>query len=96
MSSSYTGRSVLQAKELPAQKFRLLGAYLERISTKMFPHHSFTSTEETLEKRASQLKARLLRIKKIEKQNLANKLAELGLILAKPTKKGINAYKTSC
>ena len=92
----HRAKFVLQARELPQQKFQLLKAYLEKIHTEAFPHHIFTIPDEVLEKRASQLKARLLRIEKLEKQNLANKLAELGLILAKPTKKGINAYKTSC
>jgi transposase-like protein len=76
----------LQAKELPEQKFQLLKAYLEFIQTDSFPHHIFTIPDEELEKRASQLKASLLKITKLEKQNLANKLAELGLMLAKTNK----------
>jgi transposase-like protein len=76
----------LQAKELPEQKFQLLKAYLEFIQTDSFPHHIFTIPDEELEKRASQLKASLLKVTKLEKQNLANKLAELGLMLAKTNK----------
>jgi transposase-like protein len=76
----------LQAKELPEQKFQLLKAYLEFIQTDSFPHHIFTIPDEELEKRASQLKASLLKVTKLEKQNLANKLAELGLMLAKTKK----------
>ncbi len=73
----------LQVNELPERKFKLLKNYLEFVQTDKFPHHIFTVPDEELEKRASQLKADLLRITKLEKQNLANKLAELGLLLAK-------------
>ena len=75
----------LLKKELPEQKHQLLKNYLEKIPTH-FPHHIFTIPDEELEKRASQLKASLLKVKKLEKQNLANKLAELGLMLAKTNK----------
>lgn len=77
----------LVKKELPEQKFQLLKSYLEKISTNDFPHHIFTIPDEELEKRASQLKAKMLKITKLQKQNLANKLAELGLLLAKTNKK---------
>jgi transposase-like protein len=76
----------LLKKELPEQKHQLLKNYLEKIPTQDFPHHIFTIPDEELEKRASQLKASLLKVKKLEKQNLANKLAELGLMLAKTNK----------
>lgn len=76
----------LQAKELPEQKFQLLKEYLEKIPTDGFPHHIFTIADEELEKHASQLKANLLKVTKLQKQNLANKLAELSLMLAKTNK----------
>lgn len=76
----------LTKKELPEQKFSLLKAYLEKIPTNSFPHHIFTIPDENLEKRASQLKGELLKIAKVGKQNLANRLAELGLVLAKTNK----------
>jgi len=76
----------LQAKELPEQKFQSLRKYLETIPTNEFPHHIFRIPDEELEKRASQLKANLLKVSKLQKQNLANKLAELGLILTKTNK----------
>jgi transposase-like protein len=73
-------------KELPELKHQLLKNYLEKIPTQDFPHHIFTIPDEELEKRASQLKANLLKITKLEKQNLANILASLGLQLAKTNK----------
>jgi transposase-like protein len=76
----------LLKKELPELKFQLLKNYLEKIPTQDFPHHIFTIPDEELEKRASQLKANLLKITKLEKQNLANALASLGLQLAKTNK----------
>ncbi len=82
----HRAKLLLQAKEFSGQKFELLKSYLEFVQTNDFPHHIFTIPDEELEKRASQLKASLLNITKLEKQNLANKLAELGLILAKTNK----------
>jgi transposase-like protein len=82
----HKAKLLLQRKELPQQKFDLLKAYLEKISAKEFPHHIFTIPDEELEKRASQLNASLLKVTKFEKQNLANKLTELGLMLAKTNK----------
>ncbi|MEM5810913.1 MAG: hypothetical protein QXP66_03350 [Candidatus Aenigmatarchaeota archaeon] len=79
----HKAKLLLQAKELPENKFNLMKSYLEKIQTQEFPHHIFTIPDEELEKRASQLKASLLNIKKLEKQNLANSLAKLGLMLAK-------------
>ncbi|MDI6807118.1 MAG: hypothetical protein QMD14_04930 [Candidatus Aenigmarchaeota archaeon] len=82
----HQAKLALQAKELPERKFRLLKDYLEFIQGDRFPHHIFTIPDEELEKRASQLNATLLRVTKLQKQNLANRLAELGLILAKTNK----------
>jgi len=82
----HKAKLALQAKELPEQKFQLLKDYLEFVQSNNFPHHIFSIPDEELEKRASQLKASLLRITKLEKQNLANKLAKLGLILADTNK----------
>ena len=79
----HKAKLMLQEKELQDRKFQLLKSYLEIIPTADFPHHIFTIPDEDLEKRASQLKASLQKITKLEKQNLANKLAELGLMLAK-------------
>ena len=84
----------LVKNELPEQKFLLLKNYLEKIPTQDFPHHIFTISDEELEKRASQLKARLLNITKLQKKNLANKLAELGLILAKTNKERHQAIQS--
>jgi len=82
----HRAKLALQARELPERKFQLLKNYLELVQTDEFSHHIFTIPDEVLEKRASRLKASLLRVKKLEKQNLANKLAELGLILARTNK----------
>jgi len=77
----------LTAKELPQQKFQLLKSYLEKIPTGSFPHHIFQPKREELElpelARSSQIKFQTLDFVKREKQNLANKLAELGMLLAK-------------
>ncbi|MDI6807324.1 MAG: hypothetical protein QMD14_06015, partial [Candidatus Aenigmarchaeota archaeon] len=82
----HRAKLLLQAKELPQRKFQLLKSYLEFVQTDKFPHHIFIIPDEELEKRASQLKASLLKITKLQKRNLANKLAELGLMLAKSSR----------
>lgn len=79
----HRAKLLLQAKELSERKFQPLKNYLEFVQTDQFPHHIFTFRDELLEKRASQLKTNLLKITKLQKQNLANKLAELGLMLSK-------------
>lgn len=79
----HRAKQSLQARELPRQKFQLLKAYLEKISTKDFPHHIFTVAGCDLEQRASQLKFESLDFAGIGKHNLANRLAELGLMLAR-------------
>lgn len=79
----HKAKLLFQSKELPEQKFRLLKLYLERIPSKDFPHHIFTMSDEILEQRASQLNMKLLKVTKLNKRNLANQLAELGLMLAK-------------
>jgi transposase-like protein len=78
----------LVKSELPEQKFFLLKAYLEKITTEKFPHHIFQPKREELNEltRSSQIKFDILKFIKLEKQNLANKLAELGLMLAKTNK----------
>lgn len=65
--------------ELPERKFLALNNYLESVSGKSFPHHIFRVSDVELEQRASQLKADLLKAKKLEKENQANRLAELAL-----------------
>lgn len=68
------------------KKFAPIKDYLEIIPTKKFPHHIFRITDEELEQRASQMDMSRLEVKRLEKRNLANKLAELGLMLAKTNK----------
>lgn len=65
--------------ELPERKFLALKFYLERVPSKQFPHHIFRVSDPELEQRASQLKGKLLKAKRLEKVNQANKLAELAL-----------------
>ncbi len=79
----HRAKLLLQANELPKEKSGPLKNYLESIQTDKFPHHIFTVPDVELEKRASQLKADLLKVTGLEKENLANKLAGLGLLLAK-------------
>jgi len=81
--SMHKAKLLLQAGELPERKFQLLKNYLEFVQTDRFPHHIFMISDRELEKRASQLKLNLLKITKLKKQNLANKLAGFGLVLAK-------------
>ncbi len=73
----------LLIKENP--KFKLLKTYLQKINSKEFPHHIFTYNKDnnSNEQRASQIKFSTLKIKKIKKNNLANKLTKLALNLAK-------------
>jgi len=68
------------------KKFSLLQEYLQKICRRELPEHIFVIPDEELEKRASQIKANLLEFTKLQKQNLANKLTELGLMLAKNNK----------
>jgi len=76
------------AKFTKHKKFLPVKQYLEKVPTKDFPHHIFgpkkeqTEAEKT-ERRASQLKLNPLQIIKLSKNNLANKLTELSLQLAK-------------
>jgi transposase-like protein len=74
--------------------------YLEKITTKNFPHHIFKQKQSSeaviaqknilnknnIEQRASQLKFKHLKIKKLSKTNLANKLTKLALNLSKTNK----------
>ena len=70
------------------EKLQRLKLYLEKIPTKDFPHHIFKSNHEIKEKsdRASQADFKILNIKPLSKQNLANKLCKLALNLAKTNK----------
>ena len=70
-------------------KFREpITSYLNKIPTKAFPHHIFRSKQPTQEglDRSSQLKFSTLKFIKLSKNNLANKLTELALNLAKTNK----------
>ena len=70
------------------EKLQRLKLYLEKITTKDFPHHIFKSNPEIKEKsdRASQTNFSALSIRPLSKQNLANKLCQLALNLAKSNK----------
>ncbi|MDP2908636.1 MAG: PD-(D/E)XK nuclease family protein [Nanoarchaeota archaeon] len=73
------------------KKFLPVKEYLEKVPTENFPHHIFGPKEscpedQKTENRASQLKICLLPAIKLSKNNLANKLAELALQLAKNNK----------
>jgi transposase-like protein len=64
-----------------------LKQYLEKITTKNFPHHIFTySNENNNEQRASQLKFKHLKIETKSRNNFACKLASLALNLANSNK----------
>lgn len=65
------------------KKFTPIKDYLEVVLTKNFPHHIFRITDQELEQRASQMNMRRLKVRRLKKKNLANQLAELGLMLAK-------------
>ena len=64
------------------RRFSTLRDYLLRVPTEAFPHRIFAHNG-ALEQRASKLRADLLEVRKLERHNLANLLAELGLMLAK-------------
>jgi len=70
------------------EKLQRLKLYLEKITTKEFPHHIFKPNPEIKEKsdRASQTSFSALSIRPLSKQNLANKLCSLALNLAKSNK----------
>lgn len=76
----------IRKDELPKEKFESLREYLDFVQSEDFPHHIFTIEDEELNKRASSIKAKLLDIEKLRKQNLANKLTELALMLVKKNK----------
>jgi len=62
--------------------------YLEKAPTNKFPHHIFQPKQEELNElaRSSQIKLETLKITKLQKDNLACKLASLALNLAKTNK----------
>lgn len=67
------------------EKLQRLKIYLEKIPTSDFPHHIFKpnyNTEQKLD-RSSQVKFETLNINPLRKQNLANKLCQLALNLAR-------------
>lgn len=70
------------------EKLQRLKLYLEKITTKDFPHHIFKPNPEIKEKsdRASQASFNVLNVKPLSRQNLANKLCSLALNLAKTNK----------
>ena len=74
---------------LSPRAFARLRAYLEFIATDQFPHHLFqdkddpSGPEAKNPNRSSQIKLETLPFIKTEKQNLANDLATLGLIMAR-------------
>jgi len=64
------------------RRFWRLKDYLLRVPTEAFPHDIFAHNG-ALEQRASKLRADLLEVRKLERHNLANRLAALGLTLAR-------------
>ena len=62
--------------------------YLNKIPTKQFPHHIFKKHLDfnAPKQRASNIEFKTLKITKLKKQNLANKLASLALNLANSNK----------
>ena len=87
----YRAKLDLLSKELSEEKYKLLRAYLEKIPTESFPHHIFqpNHSDNPSEKglsRSSQMKLQTFDFVRLKKQNLANSLASLGLLLAKTNK----------
>jgi len=71
-------------KAIPSQTIEKLNHYLDKITTDKFPHHIFNSSQRSeTEQRSSQLTFNTLNFLKTEKNNYANKLAELALKTAK-------------
>ncbi|MBN2422620.1 IS1 family transposase [Candidatus Woesearchaeota archaeon] len=79
----------LLSNQIPKIKFQLLKQYLKKIQTKQFPHHIFKSDKNTAQSlpRASKIKFNILKFIKTRKQNSANKLANLALLLIKSNSK---------
>jgi hypothetical protein len=75
-------------KENP--KFAPIKSYIEKISSKDFPHHIFTydktKEDNNSRQRASNIKFQHLGVKQIQKDNFACKLASLALNLASSNK----------
>ena len=68
-------------------KFLSLKNYMEKISSKEFPHHIFTYNKNNPDnQRASQIKFSLLNVNQMQKQNQANELAKLALSLSNSNK----------
>ncbi len=70
----------------PSKLQQPIKSYLKKIPTKQFPHHIFkpfnnliNKKNQEKEQRASQIKFNYLKITKLNKNNLANKLASLSL-----------------
>ena len=71
------------------QDYARLQTYLQSVTNKAFPHHLFVQDEsdsKQLKLRSSQVDMQLLPIARARKENLANDLALLGLILARRNK----------
>jgi len=69
-------------------QFTSLKDYIEKINSKTFPHHIFTYNKEENQnnQRASQIKFNYLDLKKLQKNNFANKLTKLSLYLSNSNK----------
>jgi len=65
------------------RRFSRLREYLLKIPSERFPHHIFRVSDPNLDQRASELDVDLLEAAKFERHNLANRLAGLGLMLAR-------------
>lgn len=65
------------------RKFASLGKYLERAGFGDFPDHIFRIADSESDRRASEMRADLLKVSEDRRTNLAIRLAELGLMLAR-------------
>lgn len=74
----------LLSNAAPQRTLERLKAYLRSVPTAGFPHHLFQAEDEAQPaRRSSQTAVATLALAKVEKQNLANDLATLGLLLAR-------------
>jgi transposase-like protein len=81
----HQAKLVLQ-KEYLGRKYYPLESYLLSIPTREFPNQFFKKEGNTSKNRASTLKFDFLKIRRIKSHNLANKLVEIGINLAKTNK----------
>jgi len=82
----------LLTAQVPFNAMAKLRTYLESVTSEQFPHHLFQAEEQSspqttaASQRSSKIQLDTLPVVQTEKQNMANDLATLGLIMARTTR----------